>query len=73
MAKLDLKEIYYTSREENMKTDAKELVANIIVIQKSIERIIQLRKKTGAAKVVFTVVGWIALLIVSTPTMVYWL
>ena len=52
MAKLDLKEIYYTSRDENMKSDAKELVANVIVIQKSIERIIQLRKKTGAAKVV---------------------
>jgi hypothetical protein len=52
IAKLDLKEIYYTSRNENMKSDAKELVANVIVIQKSIERIILLRKKTGAAKVV---------------------
>ena len=52
IAKLDLKEIYYTSRDENMKSDAKELVANTIIIQKSIERIIQLRKKTGAAKVV---------------------
>ena len=52
MAKLDLKEIYYTARDEDTRSDVKELVANTIVVQKSLERIIQLRRKTGAAKVV---------------------
>ncbi|MFW9849858.1 MAG: hypothetical protein ACFFF4_12000 [Candidatus Thorarchaeota archaeon] len=52
IAKRELKEIYYTTRDENTKSDAKELVANTIVVQKSIERIIQLRRKTGAAKII---------------------
>jgi len=52
IAKLDLKEVYYTSRDESTKADAKELVAMTIIIQKSIERIIELRRKTGATKVV---------------------
>lgn len=52
IAKLDLKEVFYTSRDESTKADVKELVASTIMVQKSIERIIELRRKTGAAKIV---------------------
>ncbi len=54
IAKRDLKEIYYTTRNEETKGDAKTLVASLITIQKSIERIIELQKTTRAASVVLT-------------------
>ncbi len=52
IAKLNLKEVYYTSRDESTKADLKELVAGTIMIQKSIERIIELRRKTRAARII---------------------
>lgn len=54
IAKRELKEIYYTTRNEETKTDAKTLVATLISIQKAIERIIELRRTTREAEIVLT-------------------
>ncbi|MFW9919778.1 MAG: hypothetical protein ACFFED_09280 [Candidatus Thorarchaeota archaeon] len=54
IAKRELKEVYYTTRNEETKTDAKMLVATLIVIQKSIERIIELWRTTKEASIVLT-------------------
>ena len=48
-AKRQLKEVYYTTRNADTKADAKELVASMIGIQKSIERILELQKQTRVA------------------------
>ncbi len=52
IAKRELKEVYYTTRNEDTKSDAKSLVATLILIQKSIERIIELRRTTKEAGIV---------------------
>lgn len=52
IAKRELKEVFYTTRNEDTKSDAKLLVANMIALQKSIERIIELRRTTKATLVV---------------------
>ena len=46
--------MYYTTRNEDTKSDAKSLVATLIMIQKSIERIIELRRTTKEAVIVLT-------------------
>ncbi|MHA1780867.1 MAG: hypothetical protein ACTSYL_08375 [Candidatus Thorarchaeota archaeon] len=45
-AKRQLKEIYYTTRNAETKADAKDLVASVIGLQKSIERILEMSSKT---------------------------
>ena len=52
IAKRELKEVFYTTRNEDTKSDAKLLVANMIALQKSIERIIELRRTTKATLVI---------------------
>jgi hypothetical protein len=54
IAKRELKEVFYTTRNEDTKSDAKLLVANMIVLQKSIERIIELRRTTRETLVVLS-------------------
>jgi uncharacterized protein YnzC (UPF0291/DUF896 family) len=54
IAKRELKEVFYTTRNEDTKSDAKLLVANMIALQKSIERIIELRRTTKATLVVLS-------------------
>ncbi len=54
IAKRELKEVYYTTRNPDTKSDAKTLVASLISVQKSIERLIELQRTTKAAKIVFT-------------------
>ncbi|MHA2068705.1 MAG: hypothetical protein ACXABY_30445 [Candidatus Thorarchaeota archaeon] len=49
-AKRDLKEIYYTNRDENLKADAKELVAAIIAVQRTLEQILALKRRSRTAK-----------------------
>ncbi len=52
IAKRELKEVFYTTRNEDTKSDAKLLVANMIALQRSIERILELRRTTKATLVV---------------------
>lgn len=49
-AKRELKEIYYTTRDENLKADAKELVAAIIAVQRTLEQILDLKRRSKTAK-----------------------
>jgi hypothetical protein len=49
-AKRKLKEIYYTTRDADLKADVKALVASIIGIQKTIEEIIDLTQKSKVAR-----------------------
>jgi hypothetical protein len=49
-AKRYLKEIYYTTRDENAKADAKELVAATIAVQKTLEQILELKRRSRTAK-----------------------
>ncbi len=50
MAKRDLKEIYYTTRDEGKKADSKRLVVTIISLEKTAERLIELRRKTKTSR-----------------------
>ncbi|MFW9907281.1 MAG: hypothetical protein ACFFEF_01790 [Candidatus Thorarchaeota archaeon] len=52
IAKRELKEVYYTTRDESIKADAKELVAYTITIQRSIKKLVELRRQTRAAGIV---------------------
>lgn len=49
-AKRKLKEIYYTSRDEDLKADMKELVASTIGIQKTLEDLAKLAQKSKVAR-----------------------
>ncbi|MHA1577611.1 MAG: hypothetical protein ACTSU3_09645, partial [Candidatus Thorarchaeota archaeon] len=49
-AKRELKEVYYTTRNEDSKADAKELVVASITLQKTVEELISLRQKTKVAR-----------------------
>ncbi len=49
-AKRDLKRVYYTSRSEDAKLDAKELVAATITLQKLLEDLIAKRRTIRVAK-----------------------
>ena len=49
-AKRDLKRVYYTSRNQDMKLDAKELVAATITLQKLLEDLITKRRTIRVAK-----------------------
>ncbi len=49
-AKRDLKRVYYTSRNQDSKFDAKELVAATITLQKLLEDLITKRRKIRLAK-----------------------
>ncbi|TXT55176.1 MAG: hypothetical protein BAJATHORv1_40085 [Candidatus Thorarchaeota archaeon] len=46
LVKRDLKYVYYSSREENKKADAKQLVVQAITIQKSIEKLLSLTSQS---------------------------
>ncbi len=50
IAKRRLKEIYYTTRDGNIKADAKQLVVATITIQKSLEHLISLHRKSKMGK-----------------------
>ncbi len=50
IAKRQLKEIYYTTRDESMKGDAKDLVAATIGVQKLLEQLLETRRKSRVAK-----------------------
>ena len=50
IAKRDLKEAYYTTREESIKGDIKELVVAAIGLERTIDELIALRRKKKAAK-----------------------
>lgn len=49
-AKRDLKRVYYTSRNQDSKFDAKELVAATIALQKLLEDLIAKRRRIRIAK-----------------------
>jgi len=49
-AKRLIKEIYYTTRNESLKADAKELVAATIAVQKTLEHILILKRRSRTAK-----------------------
>ncbi|MFX0107681.1 MAG: hypothetical protein ACFE7R_05335 [Candidatus Hodarchaeota archaeon] len=49
-AKRDLKEVYYTSRDSNTKSDTKELVVATISLQRSLEDLLRLRRKSKTAR-----------------------
>lgn len=49
-AKRELKEAYYTTRDEGIKSDAKELVVATIGLEKTIEDLIVLRRKRKVAR-----------------------
>ncbi|MFW9926378.1 MAG: hypothetical protein ACFFDM_06370 [Candidatus Thorarchaeota archaeon] len=49
-AKRDLKRVYYTSRNQEAKLDAKELVAATITMQKLLEDLITKKRKLRVAK-----------------------
>ncbi|MFW9801573.1 MAG: hypothetical protein ACFFFC_02930 [Candidatus Thorarchaeota archaeon] len=49
-AKRLIKEIYYTTRNESLKADAKELVAAIIAVQRTLEHILVLKRRSRTAK-----------------------
>ena len=49
-AKRYVKEIYYTTRDENLKADAKELVAATIAVQRTLEHILVLKRRSRTAK-----------------------
>ena len=49
-AKRDLKRVYYTSRNQDMKLDAKELVAATITLQRLLEDLINKRRTLRVAK-----------------------
>ena len=49
-AKRDLKRVYYTSRNEEAKLDAKELVAATITLQKLLEDLIAKRRRVKVSK-----------------------
>ncbi|MHA2056719.1 MAG: hypothetical protein ACW979_03725 [Candidatus Thorarchaeota archaeon] len=49
-AKRDLKRVYYTSRSQDAKLDAKELVAATITLQKLLEDLITKRRTIRVAK-----------------------
>jgi aldehyde:ferredoxin oxidoreductase len=50
IAKRKMKEIYYTSRDDDLKTDVKELVASIIGIQRTSEEMMNLARKSKVAR-----------------------
>ncbi|MFX1369187.1 MAG: hypothetical protein ACFFAY_11350 [Promethearchaeota archaeon] len=50
IAKRRLKEIYYTTRDSNVKADAKQLVVATITVQKSLEHLITLHRKSKIGK-----------------------
>ncbi len=49
-AKRELKEAYYTTRDEGIKSDAKELVVATIGLERTIEELIALRRKRKVAR-----------------------
>ena len=49
-AKRNLKEVYYTSKHPDTKSDAKELVAATIQLEKAVERLIDLKQTSKVAK-----------------------
>jgi hypothetical protein len=49
-AKRKLKEIYYTTRDDDLKVDMKELVASTIGIQKTVEDLVKLAQKSKIAR-----------------------
>ena len=49
-AKRRLKEIYYTTRDSNIKADAKQLVVATITVQRALEHLITLRRKSKVGK-----------------------
>ncbi|MFW9886584.1 MAG: hypothetical protein ACFFAZ_16510 [Promethearchaeota archaeon] len=49
-AKRHIKEIYYTTRNESLKADAKELVAATIAVQKTLEQILVMKRRSRTAK-----------------------
>jgi len=48
--KRELKEIYYTTRNESTKADVKELVASTIAVQRILEQLLETRRKSRMAK-----------------------
>ncbi|MFQ5833291.1 MAG: hypothetical protein ACE5H4_11345 [Candidatus Thorarchaeota archaeon] len=50
LTKRQLKEMYYTTRNESMKGDAKELVASTIAVQRLLEQLLETRRKSRVAK-----------------------
>lgn len=50
IAKRKLKEIYYTTRDDDIKADMKELVATTIGIQKITEELVNLSQKSKIAR-----------------------
>jgi hypothetical protein len=50
IAKRRLKEVYYTTRDSNVKADAKQLVAATITVQRALENLIELRRKSKVGK-----------------------
>lgn len=49
-AKRDLKRVYYTARNEDSKSDAKQLVASTITVQRLIEELLTLNRKRRVAR-----------------------
>ncbi|UCH03621.1 MAG: hypothetical protein JSW05_08455 [Candidatus Thorarchaeota archaeon] len=48
--KRELKEIYYTTRNESTKADVKELVASTIAVQRILEQLLETKRKSKVAK-----------------------
>ncbi|MHA2432809.1 MAG: hypothetical protein ACXADO_06240 [Candidatus Thorarchaeota archaeon] len=48
--KRELKEIYYTTRNESTKADVKELVAATIAVQRILEQLLENKRKSRVAK-----------------------
>ncbi|MHA1903707.1 MAG: hypothetical protein ACXADL_03575 [Candidatus Thorarchaeota archaeon] len=53
-SKRELKEVYYTTRNEDTKADAKELVVVTITLQKTVEDLLELKRKFRMATKVLT-------------------
>ncbi len=52
--KRELKEIYYTTRNESTKADVKELVASTIAVQRILEQLLETKRKSKVAKKVLS-------------------
>ncbi|NHJ15033.1 MAG: hypothetical protein EAX95_15230 [Candidatus Thorarchaeota archaeon] len=50
IAKRRFKEMYYTSRESNTKSDSKRLVVATITVQRSLEQLLEISRKSKIAK-----------------------
>ena len=48
--KRELKEIYYTTKDESAKADVKELVASTIAVQRILEELLETKRKSRVAK-----------------------